>query len=75
MGINVNKQLLSVYVICSVTAAIGGLFSAGQISEVFTTFGETNEFQIISSAVIGGTSASLAVRGSVLPGAVISACC
>ena len=70
VGINVNRQLISVYIICSVAAAIGGLFSAGQISEVFTTFGETNEFQIISSAVIGGVSL-FGGKGSVLPGAVI----
>lgn len=70
VGINVNRQLISVYIICSISAAIGGLFSAGQISEVFTTFGETNEFQIISATVIGGVSL-FGGKGSVLPGAFI----
>ena len=45
------------------------MFSAGQISEVFTTFGENNEFQIISATVIGGTSL-FGGRGTILPGAI-----
>lgn len=70
IGINVDRHLIFVYIISGVAAAIGGLLSAGQISEVYTTFGENNEFQIISAAVIGGTSL-FGGKGSVFPGAII----
>ena len=70
IGINVDKHIIIVYVLCSIFAAIGGLLSAGQISEVYTTFGENNEFQIISAAVIGGAS-MFGGKGNILPGAII----
>lgn len=70
IGINVDAHIILIYVMSGVFAAIGGLLSAGQISEVFTTFGENNEFQIISAAVIGGAS-MFGGKGSILPGAII----
>lgn len=70
VGINVEKHQIYVHVLCSIMAAIGGLFSAGQISEVFTTFGENNEFSIITAAVIGGVSL-FGGKGSVLLAALI----
>ncbi len=69
IGINVTRHKIIIYVLCGVFAAVGGMFSAGQISEVFTTFGENNEFQIISATVIGGTSL-FGGRGTILPGAI-----
>ena len=70
IGINVDMHIISAYVVCGMLAAVGGLLSAGQISEVFTTFGENNEFQVISAAVIGGAS-MFGGKGSILPGALI----
>ncbi len=69
IGINVTRHKIIIYVLCGIFAAVGGMFSAGQISEVFTTFGENNEFQIISATVIGGTSL-FGGRGTILPGAI-----
>lgn len=70
IGIRVDRQVIFIYIMSGVFAAVGGLLSAGQISEVFTTFGENNEFQIISAAVIGGAS-MFGGKGTILPGAVI----
>lgn len=70
IGIHVDRQIILIYIMSGVFAAAGGLLSAGQISEVFTTFGENNEFQIISAAVIGGAS-MFGGKGTILPGAII----
>ncbi len=70
IGIHVDRQVIFIYIMSGVFAAAGGLLSAGQISEVFTTFGENNEFQIISAAVIGGAS-MFGGKGTILPGAII----
>lgn len=70
IGIRVDRHIIIIYMMCGVFSAIGGLLSAGQISEVYTTFGENNEFQIISSAVIGGAS-MFGGKGSILPGAIV----
>jgi len=70
IGINVDRHLIKVYIISGVAAGVAGLLSAGQISEVYNTFGEGNEFIIISAAVIGGNSL-FGGKGSILPGALI----
>ena len=70
IGIKVDRHIIIIYMICGAFAAFGGLLSAGQISEVFTTFGENNEFQIISASVIGGAS-MFGGRGTILPGALV----
>lgn len=70
VGINVDRHITIIYIMSGITAGIGGLLSGAQISEVFTTFGENNEFQIISAAVIGGTSL-FGGKGTILPGAIV----
>ncbi len=59
------KILFSVYCICGVCAAIGGLVSASQVAVASSTFGYQKEFPVIAAAVLGGTSL-FGGRGGVL---------
>jgi D-xylose transport system permease protein len=56
-GINVGRTYLTVFVLCSTLAALGGLLAAGRLAtaSVSSGGGETN-LNAIAAAVIGGTS-------------------
>jgi D-xylose transport system permease protein len=56
-GIKVGRIYLSVFVLCSVFAAVGGLLAAGQQTSVSQASGTTDtNLTAIAAAVIGGTS-------------------
>ncbi|MBZ5735154.1 sugar ABC transporter permease [Nocardioides sp. TRM66260-LWL] len=56
-GIKVDRVYISVFVSCSVLAALGGLLAAGQLTSVSQSSGGTDtNLTAISAAVIGGTS-------------------
>jgi D-xylose transport system permease protein len=56
-GIRVGRIYLSVFVLCSVFAAVGGLLAAGQQTSVSQASGTTDtNLAAIAAAVIGGTS-------------------
>jgi len=55
-GINVRRIVFSVYCICGLCAAIGGIVSASQVAVAASTFGFQKEFPVIAAAVLGGTS-------------------
>ena len=55
-GINVRRITFTVYCICGVCAAVGGLVSASQVAVASSTFGFQKEFPVIAAAVLGGTS-------------------
>jgi ribose/xylose/arabinose/galactoside ABC-type transport system permease subunit len=55
-GIDVNRIVFSVYVICGLCAAIGGVTLIALIGRLNQTFGVGREFEVITSAVLGGTS-------------------
>lgn len=55
-GINVKRVIFSVYCICGVCAAVGGLVSGSQVAVASSTFGFQKEFPVIAAAVLGGTS-------------------
>lgn len=56
-GINVSWTRISVFMICSTMAAVGGLFLAAQIQSASQTSGGGNLLMnAIAAAVIGGTS-------------------
>ncbi len=69
-GIKVNRDIVVAYIICGALGALGGILSAGQIGSVPASFGEGNEFIVISAAVLGGTSL-FGGKGNILPGAII----
>ncbi len=64
-GINVPLVLFSVYCICGLCAALGGLVSIAQVAAASSTFGFQKEFPVIAAAVLGGTSL-FGGRGSVI---------
>lgn len=68
-GINIERKIITCYIICGSLGAIGGVLSAGQIGSVPLSFGEGNEFIAISAAVLGGTSL-FGGKGNILPGAI-----
>src|SRR5690606_28012462 len=55
-GIAVDRVLFSVYVICGGAAAIGGVTLIALVGRLNQTFGVTREFDVITAAVLGGTS-------------------
>lgn len=72
-GIGTERIVFSVYVICGLCAAIGGVMLIALIGRLNQTFGVGKEFEVITAAVLGGTSlfggvgiAFGAVIGSVL---------
>jgi ribose transport system permease protein len=69
-GINTALILASVYIICGMCAALGGLISIAQIGVANAGFGQGQEFDAIAVAVLGGTSL-FGGRGSVFPGTVL----
>jgi ribose transport system permease protein len=71
-GLNTNRILFCVYLICGICAALGGTIALAQIGAVSPKFGENREFTAIAAAVLGGTSL-FGGRGKVFPGTVIGA--
>ena len=56
-GINLSRIYLSVFVLCSLLAALGGLLSAGRLAAASISSGTGNvNLDAIAAAVIGGTS-------------------
>jgi D-xylose transport system permease protein len=56
-GINVNRVYVTVFMLCSVLATVGGLMMAGRLAtaSISSGVGDTN-LDAIAAAVIGGTS-------------------
>ena len=58
-GINVEKNIVKVYIWCSVCAAIGGIMLAGRTGSADpSTYGLNYELDAIAAATVGGTSHS-----------------
>jgi ABC-type xylose transport system permease subunit len=56
-GIKVNRIYISVFILCSVLAAVGGILAAGYGASATQSSGTNNvNLDAIASAVIGGTS-------------------
>lgn len=68
-GIQLERNTIISYIICGALGGFGGILSAGQIGSVPLSFGEGNEFIIISAAVLGGTSL-FGGKGNIIPGAI-----
>jgi len=71
-GINLNKILLIVYLICGLCAALGGLVAIAQLGAISPSFGFQSEFVAIAAAVLGGTSL-FGGKGKVFPGTLVGA--
>jgi D-xylose transport system permease protein len=56
-GIKVNRVFISVFILCSTFAALGGLLAAARLASVSASSGGTDtNLNAIAAAVIGGTS-------------------
>jgi ribose transport system permease protein len=55
-GIPVKKVLITVYILSGLTAAVGGLVTAGQTNAGSPTFGELAELDSIAAVIIGGAA-------------------
>jgi ribose transport system permease protein len=55
-GLPVDRIVFAVYVICGFCAAVGGVTLIGLIGRLNQTFGVGREFDVITAAVLGGTS-------------------
>ena len=56
-GIKVNRVYISVFILCSTFAAVGGLLAAARLASVSASSGGTDtNLNAIAAAVIGGTS-------------------
>jgi ribose transport system permease protein len=55
-GIAVDRVVFATYVICGFSAAIGGVTLIALIGRLNQTFGVGREFDVITAAVLGGTS-------------------
>ncbi len=70
-GMNVNKTLVTVYVLCGLFAAIAGVVLSARGNQVHPDAGTGYELSAIGAAVIGGTS-MLGGSGGI-PGALLGA--
>jgi ribose/xylose/arabinose/galactoside ABC-type transport system permease subunit len=64
-GVNTDRVLIVSYILCGLTAALGGLVLTGFIGFGATTAGQGFELEAIAAVVIGGTALA-GGRGSVI---------
>lgn len=57
-GIPVNKVLISVYVICGLSAGIAAILTTGRTASAFPTAGNLAELEAITAVIVGGASFS-----------------
>lgn len=55
-GIPVERVLVSVYMVCSLTAGIAAFLMVGWLGSVTNALGQTYELQVIAATVIGGAN-------------------
>lgn len=70
-GINVRRTLMLTFVLMGVLAAISGAIQTARLNAGVTSLGVQNELDVISAAVIGGTSFAGGI--GTIPGAVLGA--
>lgn len=55
-GINIDKTLIMVYIICGFMAAVGGIVQMGRVDSAFPLAGTSYELNAVASVIIGGGS-------------------
>lgn len=55
-GININMVQISVYILCSIAAALAGILMAGRLNSAQPSAGSGYELKVIAAVIIGGTS-------------------
>lgn len=62
-GINVRRLQAATYVICGITAALGGVMLSSKLNSGSSVYGESTALTAISAVVVGGTSLAGGVGG------------
>ncbi len=64
-GINVVRTKAATYLICSLTAALGGVMLASQLSSASSIAGENTALYVVCAVVVGGTSVAGGIGGAI----------
>lgn len=64
-GINVLRTRAATYLICGVTAALGGVMLASQLNSASSIAGENTALYVVCAVVVGGTSVAGGIGGAV----------
>ncbi len=70
-GINVRRTILGTFALMGVLAAVAAAIQTARLNAAVTNLGVTNELDVISAAVIGGTSFAGGI--GTIPGAILGA--
>jgi ribose transport system permease protein len=64
-GINVQRTKAATYLICSTTAALGGVMLASQLNSASSIAGENTALYVVCAVVVGGTSVAGGIGGAI----------
>jgi ribose transport system permease protein len=64
-GINVQRTKAATYLICSMTAALGGVMLASQLNSASSIAGENTALYVVCAVVVGGTSVAGGIGGAI----------
>ena len=64
-GINVRRTKAATYLICGLTAALGGVMLASQLNSASSIAGENTALYVVCAVVVGGTSVAGGVGGAI----------
>ena len=64
-GINVQRTKAATYLICGLTAALGGVMLASQLNSASSIAGENTALYVVCAVVVGGTSVAGGVGGAI----------
>ena len=64
-GINVMRTKAATYLICSLTATLGGLMLASQLGSASSIAGDNTPLYVVCAVVVGGTSVAGGIGGAI----------
>jgi ribose transport system permease protein len=64
-GINVRRTKAATYLICSVTATLGGIMLASQLNSASSIAGDNTALYVVCAVVVGGTSVAGGIGGAI----------
>jgi ribose transport system permease protein len=64
-GINVMRTKAATYLICSLTASLGGIMLASQLNSASSIAGDNTALYVVCAVVVGGTSVAGGIGGAI----------
>lgn len=64
-GINVRRTKAATYLICGLTASLGGVMLASQLNSASSLAGENTALYVVCAVVVGGTSVAGGIGGAI----------